>query len=96
MTGITKNIDDFDILEDASGYARPSEDFGESEVSQDHVANLEKLREMLIKRRRYLIQDAMVYPVTYISRAMDLAKMQPLIEAIERAIHHEQKLLQSE
>ncbi len=75
-----------------TGYARPIEEFGEVEVSQDHVANLRRMLDMLIGKRRALAQDAMAYQMTFTGRCYDIAKLQPMIEALERAIQHEGKL----
>jgi len=44
---------------------------------------------MLIEKRRYLAQDAMTYPVTFLGRAQDIANVQELIRTLDSAIHHE-------
>jgi len=93
MNRVTAGIQQFDVLNDMSGYARPTKDFGEAEVSNDHVANLEKILEMLITRRRYLAQDAIVYPAAYGGRSQDIARMQPVIEAMRAAIADEMRML---
>jgi len=81
--------DAFDTLGDTSGYARPIDDFGTAAAHTDHIANLTKLRDMLIAKRRYLAQDAMTYPVVFIARSQDIAAIQPLIAALDAAIEHE-------
>ena len=82
----------FDTLEDTSGYARPSDDFESAELSFDHVANLDHLREMLIRKRRYLAQDVIAYPAVFLGRAQDIANLQRLLSAVEEAIAHETSL----
>jgi hypothetical protein len=79
----------YDTLGDTSGYARPTDDFGPQEISHDPLANLIKLRQMLIDKRRYLAQDVMTYPVVFLGRAQDIAQVQELIRAIDCAINQE-------
>lgn len=74
---------------DPTGYARPIGEFDETELSHDHVGNLRRLRDMLVERRRHLVQDVIAYPMTYAGRAHDISKLQPMIEAVERALEHE-------
>jgi hypothetical protein len=83
---------EFDTLEDTSSFARPTDDFGESQVSQDHVANLEHLHEMLVRKRRYLAQDVITYPVVFLGRAQDINNLQGLIDSVEKALAHERAL----
>lgn len=82
----------YDTLSDTSGYARPTDDFGEADVSHDPLGNLIRLRRMLIDKRRYLAQDAMTYPVVFIGRAQDIAEIQTLIAALDVAIAHERAM----
>jgi len=84
----------FNSLTEASptGYARPVEEFDPEDVSQDHYGNLQALLEMLLDKRRSLVQDVMLYRMTYAGRAQDIAKIQPVIEAVERAMEHEKRL----
>ena len=82
----------FDTLEDTSGFARPIDDFGAAEISQDHAANLEHLHEMLVRKRRYLAQDVLAYPPVFLGRAQDIHRIQDLIEAVERAVAHEKSM----
>jgi hypothetical protein len=84
----------YDTLADTSGYARPTDDFGEATVG-DPVENLEKLRQMLIDKRRYLAQDVMTYPVVFLGRAQDIADVQSLLNSLEQAIAHERALRSS-
>lgn len=84
---------EFDTLEDTSGFARPIDDFGETEISQNHVGNLEHLHEMLIRKRRYLAQDVLAYPPVFLGRAQDIHRIQKLIEALDRALEHEKSLV---
>ncbi|TPI57363.1 hypothetical protein FJ420_28375 [Mesorhizobium sp. B3-1-3] len=86
------DISEFNSLREQSGYARPVDEFGAQEVSEDHLDNLKKMLDMLIKRRRILAQEAVTYQMTYMGRSYDIAKIQPIIDAIEVAIAHEQKL----
>lgn len=88
------DIQVFNSLTEASptGYARPIEEFGELEVSHDHLGNLEKMLHMLIDKRRMLAQDAVAYQMTFTGRSYDIAKLQPIIEAVQRAIDHEKQL----
>ena len=79
----------YDTLGDTSGYARPTDDFGLQEVSNDPLGNLVRLRKMLIDKRRYLAQDAITYPVVYLGRSQDIADLQKLIQALDEAINHE-------
>jgi hypothetical protein len=72
-----------------TGYAKPIDEFDEVELSFDHSGNLTRLRDMLVQRRRHLAQDVVAYPMTFTGRAYDIAKLQPIIEAVERAIEHE-------
>ena len=81
----------YDTLADTSGYARPTDDFGETTFG-DPIENLEKLRQMLIDKRRYLAQDAMTYPVVFLGRAQDIADVQNLLNSLEQAIAHERAL----
>ena len=81
----------YDTLADTSGYARPTDDFGEATFT-DPVVNLEKLRQMLIDKRRYLAQDVMTYPVVFLGRAQDIADVQSLLNSLEQAIAHEKGL----
>ena len=81
----------YDALADTSGYAKPSDDFGEVTIG-DPLENLQKLRQMLIDKRRYLAQDAMIYPVVFLGRAQDIADVQNLLNSLEQAIAHEQAL----
>ena len=82
----------YDTLGDTAGYARPTDDFGPQGASGDPIANLEKLRKMLIEKRRYLAQDAMTYPVVYLGRAQDIAALQHLIAALDTAIAQEKMI----
>ncbi|TAI66461.1 hypothetical protein [Bradyrhizobium sp. Leo170] len=84
----------YDTLADTSGYARPTDDFGEATVG-DPLENLQKLRQMLIDKRRYLAQDAMTYPVVFLGRAQDIADVQNLLNSLDQAIEHEQALRRS-
>ena len=84
----------YDTLADTSGYARPTDDFGEATIG-DPVENLEKLRQMLIDKRRYLAQDVMTYPVVFLGRAQDIADVQSLLNSLEQAIAHERALRSS-
>lgn len=79
----------YDTLGDTSGYARPTDDFGEATVG-DPLENLQKLRQMLIDKRRYLAQDAMTYPVVFLGRAQDIADVQVLLNSLDQAIAQEQ------
>jgi len=79
----------YDTLGDTSGYARPTDDFGEATVG-DPLENLQKLRQMLIDKRRYLAQDAMTYPVVFLGRAQDIADVQILLNSLDQAIAQEQ------
>ena len=81
----------YDTLADTSGYARPTDDFGEVTIG-DPLENLQKLRQMLVDKRRYLAQDAMIYPVVFLGRAQDIADVQNLLNSLEQAIAHEQVL----
>lgn len=82
----------YDTLGDTAAYARPTDDFGPQEASGDPIANLEKLRKMLVEKRRYLAQDAMTYPVVYLGRAQDIAALQALIAALDTAIAQEKMI----
>jgi hypothetical protein len=82
----------YDTLGDTSGYARPTDDFGPQEISNDPLANLVRLRKMLIDKRRYLAQDAITYPVVYLGRSQDIADLQKLIQALDEAIDHERTI----
>jgi hypothetical protein len=84
----------YDTLSDTSGYARPTEDFGEATIG-DPIENLQKLRQMLIDKRRYLAQDAMTYPVVFLGRAQDIADVQTLLSFLDQAIAQEQALRSS-
>ncbi|MBN9279087.1 MAG: hypothetical protein J0I57_15855 [Hyphomicrobium sp.] len=84
--------EDYDTLSDASGYARPTDDFGETAAAIDPIGNLLKLRKMLIDKRRYLAQDAITYPVTFVGRAQDIAELQKLIDQLDVAIDHERSI----
>ncbi|WP_164093834.1 hypothetical protein, partial [Stenotrophomonas maltophilia] len=74
------------------GYARPADDFGDAQAAGDPIANLIKLRGMLIDKRRYLVQDAMTYPVVFVGRSQDVAEIQTLIKALDEAIAHERAM----
>ncbi|MGL4289005.1 MAG: hypothetical protein ACRCVA_21825 [Phreatobacter sp.] len=82
----------YDTLADTSGYARPTDDFGAAQAAGDPIANLVKLRRMLIDKRRYLVQDAMTYPVVFVGRSQDVAEIQVLIKALDEAIAHERAM----
>lgn len=92
MTEIKADAASFDTLEDTSGYARPVEDFGPQEISLNHLANLKHLEGMLIKKRRYLAQDVMAYPVVFQTRAMDISKIQVLLTGLREAMEEERIL----
>lgn len=82
----------FDTLEDTSGYARPTELRDGSDISDDHIGNLERMREMLTRKRRYLAQDVMTYPAVFVGRAQDIAALQKLIDALDAALSDERSL----
>jgi hypothetical protein len=84
--------EDYDTLSDASGYARPTDDFGDTAAPLDPIGNLLKLRKMLIAKRRYFAQDAITYPVAFVGRAQDIAEMQKLIDQLDVAINHERSI----
>jgi hypothetical protein len=84
--------DQYDTLGDTAAYARPTDDFGPEEAAGDPLANLLKLRQMLIQKRRYLAQDAITYPVAYLGRTQDIADLQELLRALDQAIDHERML----
>lgn len=86
------SLENFDTLRDTASYARPIDDFGADELTGTPLEHLLKLRGMLIDKRRYLAQDAMVYPVTYLGRAQDIAELQKLLQAVNDAIEHEKEL----
>lgn len=86
------DIGAFNSLHDTSAYARPIEDFGETEVSQDHLDNLLVLEQMIITKRRYLAQDVRAYPVVYQARLMDIAKSQSHLNLLRQAIEEERHL----
>lgn len=86
------SIDQYNTLEDTSGRARPSDDFDMVPVSEDHIANLLSLRDLLIEQRRTVVRGVMSYQVVYVARAQDLAQIEPLIDATEAAIEHEKRL----
>ena len=81
--------EDYDTLSDASGYARPTDDFGDTAAPLDPIGNLLKLRTMLIAKRRYFAQDAITYPVAFVGRAQDIAEVQKLIDQLDIALRHE-------
>lgn len=85
-------IGEYNSLKEQSGYARPIEEFGKAELSEDHLGNLERMLGMLIQRRRYLAQEAIAYQMTFMGRSYDIAKIQPIIEAMQAAIAHEKML----
>lgn len=86
------DISEFNTLEDTSAYARPIEDFGTAEVSQDHLENLLNLERMLVKKRRYMAQDVQAYPVVFQSRMLDIAKLQSQLHLLREAIEEERRL----
>lgn len=86
------SLEQYDTLGDTAAYARPVDDFGAEELSGTPLEHLVKLRKMLIDKRRYLAQDAMVYPVTYLGRAQDISELQKLLHALDEAIEHEKEL----
>jgi hypothetical protein len=86
------DLNEFNPLKEQSGYARSISEFGETEVSDDHIGNLEKMITMLVHRRRFLAQEAMAYNMTFLGRSYDIAKIQPIIEAMEAALAHERSL----
>lgn len=86
------DISEFNTLEDTSAYARPIEDFGTTEVSQDHLENLLNLERMLVKKRRYMAQDVQAYPVVFQSRMLDIAKLQSQLHLLREAIEEERRL----
>ena len=45
----------------------------------------------LIQKRRNLAQDAVNYPIAFLGRSMDIARLQPIIDAIEKAIDDEKR-----
>ena len=86
----TVNPDDVDIIADAAEYAKAS---GMPD-NPDHVANLTSLLENMVTKRRALAQDAIAYPIAYAGRSIDIAKIQPVIEALERALADERRRAQ--
>jgi hypothetical protein len=84
----TINPEDMDTLAHAEEYAKAT---GAAD-SADHVKNLDALLDMLVRKRRYLVQDAINYPIAYMGRGLDVARLQSVIEAVERAAAHEQNL----
>lgn len=83
----TVEPEELDILAHAAEYAKAS---GAAE-NPDHVGNLETMLRNLIQKRRNLAQDAIAYPIAFIGRGLDIAKLQPVIEAVERAIADEKR-----
>lgn len=84
--------EDFDILQHQEEYAKASGNPDATSQDFDYVGELESLREMLIRKRRYLVHDVAAYPIAYMGRALDIARLQPVIDQIEAAIEHERKL----
>lgn len=84
--------EDYDTLSDASGYARPTDDFGDTAAPLDPIGNLLKLRKMLIAKRRYFAHDAITYPVAFVGRSQDIGEIQKLIDQLDVAISHERSL----
>lgn len=83
----TVNPEELDILAHAAEYAKAS---GGGE-NPDHAANLRDLLSKLLQKRRNLAQDAMHYPIAYLGRGLDIGKLQPVIEAVERALADEER-----
>ncbi|RWB28290.1 MAG: hypothetical protein E5V72_14970 [Mesorhizobium sp.] len=81
------NPEDLDTLAHQAEYAKAS---GGGE-HPNHVENLRNLHSKLVQRRRNLAQDAMHYPIAYMGRGLDIGKLQPVIEAVERAIADEER-----
>ncbi|CAM3738322.1 hypothetical protein [Paracoccus yeei] len=88
MTMKQTKAESFDVLAHQEEYARASAG-GED---ADHVANLQFLRDQLLRKRRFLAQDAVTYPITYMGRALDVARLQPVIDMLDRAIEEERGL----
>jgi hypothetical protein len=83
----TVQPEDLDILAHAAEYAKAS---GAAE-DPDHVSNLEILLNNLLQKRRNLAQDAISYPIAFMGRAIDISRLQPIIEAVESAIADEKR-----
>ncbi len=81
----TVEPEELDVLAHQAEYAKAS---GIAE-NPDHLGALIKLHGMLLQKRRNLAQDVMAYPIAFVGRAMDIARLQPTIEALERAIEDE-------
>src|SRR5690348_15783309 len=92
MTMKHAKAEDFDVLAHQEEYAKLSSDPNAENASFDNIGNLLKLRDMLLRKRRFLANDAVVYPITYMGRALDLARIQPLIDNIDAVIEHEKRL----
>jgi hypothetical protein len=82
----TVEPEELDILAHAAEYAKAS---GVS-ANPDHLGALKSIHEKLIQKRRNLAQDAEAYPIAFMTRALDISRLQPVIEALERAIADEE------
>lgn len=74
-----------DFLAMAGSYAIGDVQLG----PEDYIRHLEDLLDKLLARRRQIAFDAYKHPVTYMGRAIDISKLQPLIAAVEEALAHE-------
>lgn len=83
----TVEPEELDILAHAAEYAKAS---GAAE-NPDHVENLQTMLNNLLQKRRNLVQDAIAYPIAFMGRALDVSRVQPIIEAVERALADEER-----
>ncbi|MFW7354466.1 MAG: hypothetical protein ACODTL_00200 [Brucella sp.] len=83
----TVEPEELDILAHQAEYAKASG----AVDNPDHAANLEILLNNLLQKRRNLAQDAIAYPIAFMGRAIDISRLQPIIEAVERAIADEKR-----
>ena len=91
MSMKTRDTLEMDVLAHAAEYAAAS---GAPE-NPDHLGNLRTLLDMLIQKRRNNAQDAITYPIAFMGRCLDISRLQPVIEALERAIADEERRAQS-
>lgn len=87
----TVEPEELDILAHQAEYAKAS---GAAE-NPDHLGNMETMLGNLVQKRRNLAQDAVSYPIAFMGRALDIARLQPVIEAVERAIEDEKRRAQN-
>lgn len=86
------SADKYDAVSDFAAIASDQDDIDAHARFPDHVANLIRIRDILLARRRLFAQDAAAYPVVTMGRAGDIITVSRMLTELDAIIEQEKRL----